>query len=76
MKTKTDGVGIDEVSCPYCGEIATCEISFLNTGGKEYYCTDHAMQVEQDTNEVAEHEMREFGGAWGIPEIRIRWLST
>lgn len=69
-----------------CGRAAMCEIRYGNTARLpdldpgyapqwEPHCDRCVAESQRECNAVAAHELRSFGGAYGVPFIERRPLS-
>lgn len=69
MTTPTD--------CEKCGEPADIELQFHLVRPDEWkpYCAGCHEEMKADADEVNEHEMSRFGGAFGLVEWLVRPLQ-
>lgn len=68
---------VEAVKCPQCGRSAELEVRYTNIDGTwEPICRSCQQNNEAQSQEVIEHEMKHFGGAYGFPTWETRPLST
>lgn len=63
--------------CPHCGGKCTHEVFAVGFSSEwQPICADYAQECEDNQREVYEHEMSNFGGAYGLPDVRVRLLGA
>lgn len=63
----------EEPMCPHCGGPCTHEVLAVGFATEwQPICADYAQECEDNQREVYEHEMSHFGGAYGLPDVRVR----
>lgn len=67
----------EAVACERCGEKATKNIIYTNISQTEHpICERCAWEHEQTANEINQHEIARFGGAYGLVTFQYTPLHT